>query len=109
MNTFSEDESSYKSASKRKMAVLNKIHKDKAQKKKGEIEEKKPQIHFFLYVPKKFLKISITLHKIPHKFINFEPFEDHFIIDTLKFTGKFYYKYVPLTTNMFVSKVESNS
>lgn len=34
------------------------------------------------------VRVSVTLHRIPHQCINFTPTEDHFYLDTFKYTKK---------------------
>jgi hypothetical protein len=53
---------------------------------------KAPPIHYFTHLKKQFLKIEITLHKIPEKFMLVDIEDDHFTLDTTGYSKKLYLK-----------------
>lgn len=54
----------------------------------------KPNMHTFLHIQKKFLRLKIQLHKVPPQLINLDMKADKFHVDTLQYTRKYQAEYV---------------
>lgn len=51
---------------------------------------KAPNVHYFIHLKKRFLKIQISLHKIPEKFMKLNLEKESFSIDTTGYSKKLF-------------------